>query len=419
MMDKQFTDKEYELITQLLDGELSADQATEVEQLIADNPELQLELDRQSEISSAIKKDKEAFSPPKTAKDNVFLALGIPLAVSVPTATAITSEGGNMVSLVATFVASLMTFTLFYGLNNVEHDSAPLKKNIPIVSSYDMANNDNVIILDDADKSKSEMPKVEKSASINAAHNSISTNANSINDSKKNTFAENITENANLSENIISKNTPERRELAKTWTVKLINSDDNSSIGARGNIFLQGNELTPNNTILTRDYLTVIRTIAGSNNLNSGSFDISFLTNYIVRDVRGIMSAGLSWYDVNSAVQLRNPVFFGGGIEYTPTFMELFANEYFDTFANGQLFIGKTPSYKLEAGLSTNLGGLVKFPIVIGYSKTYVRDYQFIQLESNENFFIGTDRKSTRLNFQSQYDLVCRLLLEKKKNKNK
>ena len=390
-MDKQFTDKEYELITQLLDGELSADQATEVEQLIADNPELQLELDRQSEISSAIKKDKEAFSPPKTAKDNVFLALGIPLAVSVPTATAITSEGGNMVSLVATFVASLMTFTLFYGLNNVEHDSAPLKKNIPIVSSYDMANNDNVIILDDADKSKSEMPKVEKSASINAAHNSISTNANSINDSKKNTFAENITENANLSENIISKNTPERRELAKTWTVKLINSDDNSSIGARGNIFLQGNELTPNNTILTRDYLTVIRTIAGSNNLNSGSFDISFLTNYIVRDVRGIMSAGLSWYDVNSAVQLRNPVFFGGGIEYTPTFMELFANEYFDTFANGQLFIGKTPSYKLEAGLSTNLGGLVKFPIVIGYSKTYVRDYQFIQLESNENFFIGTE----------------------------
>lgn len=390
-MDKQFTDKEYELITQLLDGELSADQATEVEQLIADNPELQLELDRQSEISSAIKKDKEAFSPPKTAKDNVFLALGIPLAVSVPTATAITSEGGNMVSLVATFVASLMTFTLFYGLNNVEHDSAPLKKNIPIVSSYDMANNNNVIILDDADKSKSEMPKVEKSASINATHNSISTNANSINDSKKNTFAENITENANLSENIISKNTPERRELAKTWTVKLINSDDNSSIGARGNIFLQGNELTPNNTILTRDYLTVIRTIAGSNNLNSGSFDISFLTNYIVRDVRGIMSAGLSWYDVNSAVQLRNPVFFGGGIEYTPTFMELFANEYFDTFANGQLFIGKTPSYKLEAGLSTNLGGLVKFPIVIGYSKTYVRDYQFIQLESNENFFIGTE----------------------------
>ncbi|TNE32700.1 hypothetical protein EP342_04685 [bacterium] len=391
MMDKQFTDKEYELITQLLDGELSADQATEVEQLIADNPELQLELDRQSEISSAIKKDKEAFSPPKTAKDNVFLALGIPLAVSVPTATAITSEGGNMVSLVATFVASLMTFTLFYGLNNVEHDSAPLKKNIPIVSSYDMDNNNNVIILDDADKSKSEMPKVEKSASINATHNSISTNANSINDSKKNTIAENITENTNLSENIISKNTPERRELAKTWTVKLINSDDNSSIGARGNIFLQGNELTPNNTILTRDYLTVIRTIAGSNNLNSGSFDISFLTNYIVRDVRGIMSAGLSWYDVNSAVQLRNPVFFGGGIEYTPTFMELFANEYFDTFANGQLFIGKTPSYKLEAGLSTNLGGLVKFPIVIGYSKTYVRDYQFIQLESNENFFIGTE----------------------------
>lgn len=390
-MDKQFTDKEYELITQLLDGELSADQATEVEQLIADNPELQLELDRQSEISSAIKKDKEAFSPPKTAKDNVFLALGIPLAVSVPTATAITSEGGNMVSLVATFVASLMTFTLFYGLNNVEHDSAPLKKNIPIVSSYDMANNNNVIILDDANESKSEMPKVEKSASINATHHSISTNANSINDSKKNTIAENIEENANLSENIISKNTPERRELAKTWTVKLINSDDNSSIGARGNIFLQGNELTPNNTILTRDYLTVIRTIAGSNNLNSGSFDISFLTNYIVRDVRGIMSAGLSWYDVNSAVQLRNPVFFGGGIEYTPTFMELFANEYFDTFANGQLFIGKTPSYKLEAGLSTNLGGLVKFPIVIGYSKTYVRDYQFIQLESNENFFIGTE----------------------------
>lgn len=391
-MDKQFTDKDYELITQLLDGELSGEQAAEVEQLISENPELQLEMDRQAEISRAIQNDTESFVPPRTAKDNIFLALGIPLAVSAPTVATISSEGGNLVSLVAAFAATLMTFTMFYGLNSTDEKSTPINSNIPIVSSVETAHNNNIIILD-------------KAAAADNAHNSLA-NKNTVADntiinttppainrvikSSSNNSINNLNTSANLSDNISENTTTERKIINQSWSANIITSKNNS-FSPNGNIFLQGNELTPNNTILTRDYLTVIRTISGSKNLNSGSFDISFLTNYIVRDVRGIMSAGLSWYDVNSAVQLRNPVFFGGGIEYTPTFMELFANEYFDTFANGQLFIGKTPSYKLEAGLSTNLGGLVNFPIVIGYSKTYVRDYQFIQLESNENFFIGTE----------------------------
>lgn len=137
--------------------------------------------------------------------------------------------------------------------------------------------------------------------------------------------------------------------------------------------------------------MTIIRTKATSNNLNSGLFDVSFLTNYFTTDMRGIISAGLSWYDQNSNTNLKNPIFVGGGIEYTPTFTNLLANSYFDTFVNGQVLLGSNPSYRMEAGLTTTFGGLTNFPIVIGYSRNYVRDYKFIQQELNEGLFIGTE----------------------------
>jgi hypothetical protein len=81
----------------------------------------------------------------------------------------------------------------------------------------------------------------------------------------------------------------------------------------------------------------------------------------------------------------------GGGIEYTPTFTSLLANGYFDTFINGQMLLGSNPSYKMEVGLSTTLGGMTNFPIVIGYSRNYIRDYQFIQQQLNEGLFVGTE----------------------------
>lgn len=149
--------------------------------------------------------------------------------------------------------------------------------------------------------------------------------------------------------------------------------------------------LETNGLAYTRDFLTVIRTKAGSGNLNNGQLDVSFLTNYFTADVRGIVSAGLSWYDQNSNADMRNPIYLGGGLEYTPTFTTVLDNGYYETFINGQIFIGSLPSYKLEAGLTSTLGGLTNFPIVFGYSKTYVRDYQFIRQESNEGFFIGTE----------------------------
>ncbi|MEZ4725494.1 MAG: hypothetical protein R2863_12640, partial [Candidatus Kapaibacterium sp.] len=114
------TNNDLELITQLLDGELSSEQAAEVTKMIESSPEMQAEMDRLTEISDAIRKDDEQFVPPKKAKDNVFLALGIPLAVSAPSLTSMSTEIANIVSMVAAVSASLLTFTMFYSLNDVD-----------------------------------------------------------------------------------------------------------------------------------------------------------------------------------------------------------------------------------------------------------------------------------------------------------
>jgi hypothetical protein len=393
-MDKQFANSEYELITQLLDGELSDVQAAEVRQMIAQNPELQLEFDQQSEIRNAVQKDRTAFVPPRSAKDNVFLALGIPLAVGAPAATTIVREGGNLVPIISALAASVMTFSLHYGLNsNIGQKSTPAKNNIPVVSSFETAKHNNLIILDES-KEVAETTTTNSGEAINQAlDKNIAPNVSNSDVTTNSTIAsqtEPIATNLNQDEEILAQSPNERVQLLQTWGANIITSK-NKAFNPSSNIFLQGNELTPTEAKIVRDYLTVIRTTAGSSNLNNGSLDVSFLTNYIFQDVRGIMSAGLSWYDNNSATQLRNPVFLGGGLEYTPTFTKLLSNEYFDTFVNGQLFIGKTPSYKLGAGLSTHLGGLMNMPLVIGYYKTYTRDYQFIQLESGDGFFLGTE----------------------------
>lgn len=396
-MDKQFLDNGYELITQLLDGELTDVQAAEVRQMIADSPELQLEFEQQSEIKNAIKKDKTAFVPPRSAKDNVLLALGIPLAVGTPVATAVVREGGNLIPILSAVAASLMTFSLFYGLNsNIGKDNSPVGDKVSQVSTLNMAKRHNVIILDE-NLNKSD------NSSDNTARNSVSkANVPLVSSTEKvqprvaKHNAELIANNVNSelvpnNDNNATQQAPtERIQLLETWNANIITSK-NKAFKPNSNIFLSGNKLTPTEMKIVRDYLTVIRTSAGSNNLNSGTLDVSFLTNYLFQDIRGIMSAGLSWYDNNSSVQLKNPIFLGGGLEYTPTFTTLLSNEYYDTFVNGQLFIGKTPSYKLGAGISTYLGGLMNNPIVIGYYKSYTRDYQFIQLEATDGFFLGTE----------------------------
>ncbi|MCB0702941.1 MAG: hypothetical protein KDC55_09570, partial [Ignavibacteriae bacterium] len=55
------TNNDLELITQLLDGELSSEQAAEVTKMIESSPEMQAEMDRLTEISDAIRKDDEQF----------------------------------------------------------------------------------------------------------------------------------------------------------------------------------------------------------------------------------------------------------------------------------------------------------------------------------------------------------------------
>ena len=418
------TNNDFELITQLLDGELSSEQAAEVTKMIESNPEMQAEMDRQSEISNAILKDDEEFVPPKKAKDNIFLALGIPLAVSAPSLSTMSSEIGNLVSVAAAVTASLLTFTMFYSLNNVDSSKVAANKNVPIVSSYEKAKDNNIIIKEDkislevdnnlatnqADNSNTNTKttpiitprnnnarsatRSANSTSSNSAYSSINS-ANSINSlaANNNTIVNerNADESINTTtnKNLIPETSP-RKDLVTAWNANIITTRK-TGLQTNNSIFLEGNALTTNGLTYTRDYLTIIRTKATSSNLNSGQFDVSFLTNYFTKDVRGIISAGLSWYDQNSNANLRNPIFVGGGIEYTPTFTSLLANGYFDTFINGQILLGSNPSYKMEVGLSTTLGGMTNFPIVIGYSRNYIRDYQFIQQQLNEGLFVGTE----------------------------
>lgn len=429
-MNEQLPNNNFELITQLLDGELSSEQEAAVNQMISEDPAMQAELDRQTEISNAIKNDDEEILPPLIAKDNVFLALGIPLAVGAPTVARFASETGNWVSMVAAFAATVLTVTMFASLNNVDDKAATTKNSsIPVVSSYERANQNNVEVIEDNNKVQNEenvandnsnngsdknlnsqsnnnqntkqntnlSSNKSQTTSNNSNRNSADrNNSNTINSNQNNIVIDNsnTTINANASDNISPNEaqnlTLESKENVSSWSAKIV-TNRNNGLNTNQSIFLEGNQLANNGLSYTRDYLTIIRTKAGSDNLNTGQFDVSFLTNYFMKDVRGIMSAGLSWYDQNSNADMRNPIYLGGGLEYTPSFTVLLDNSVFNTFMNGQLFVGRTPSYKLEAGITTTLGELTNFPIVVGYSKTYVRDYQFIRQETNEGFFLGTE----------------------------
>jgi hypothetical protein len=401
------TNNDFELITQLLDGELSSEQAAEVTKMIESNPEMQAEMDRLTEISAAIRNDDEQFVPPKKAKDNVFLALGIPLAVSAPSLTSMSSEIANLISIGAAFTASLLTFTMFYSLNDVDTNKA--NTNVPIVSSYHKAENNNIIIENEpksieiednfAGTSNQNISSINSNPdravnrSITSANNSNNTiQERDLTNSRYVAINESIErENTSSSKSeSIALNTNSKKELTTAWEANIITTRK-TGLQTNNSIFLEGNKLNSNGVVYTRDYLTIIRTKASSGNFNTGLFDVSFLTNYFTTDVRGIISAGISWYDQNSNPDLRNPVFVGGGIEYTPTFTSLLANGYFDSFINGQLFLGSNPSYKMEIGLTTTFGGMTNFPIVIGYSRNYIRDYQFIRQELNEGLFVGTE----------------------------
>ncbi len=425
------TNNDFELITQLLDGELSSEQAAEVTKMIESSPEMQAEMDRLTEISDAIRNDDEEFVPPKKAKDNVFLALGIPLAVSAPSLTSMSSEIANIVSMAAAVSASLLTFTMFYSLNDVDSTQVKDNKNIPIVSSYEKAKDNNIIIEDETkalevddnlatnqadntnttpnanpiitSRNNNTSRATRSTNNSNSNRNTRSTNSINTNSSNANSFnslesndniatnkrIENESINTSTNENLIPE-TNTRKDLVTAWNANIITTRK-TGLQTNNSIFLEGNPINTKGLTYTRDYLTIIRTKATSNNLNSGMFDVSFLTNYFTTDVRGIISAGLSWYDQSANPNLKNPIFVGGGIEYTPTFTNLLANRYFDTFINGQLLLGSNPSYRMETGIATTFGGITNFPIVIGYTRNYIRDYQFIQQEMNEGLFIGTE----------------------------
>ncbi len=417
--------KDFELITQYIDGELSQSQMLEVDKMMQSSPELQAEFDKQLEISKSIDDDDETFVPPPSAKDNVFLALGIPLAASAPTLTKLVTESAaNWVSIAAAVVASVATFTVYSSLNSDSEARNNVNSNIPIVKSYEVAANNNIIVSDEAISENAEI-LADNSAEIidtdldnninnNASTTSNNSQSNANNNSNIVSNAANETDsNIDNNESLASNLSDEDLDNISQSDNQNINSNISDNLGRNNNNvapwdadfayqnnqfngFGRGMMLTENNNFkvnrsYTRDYLTVIRTKASTNSNNNGQLDVSFLTNYFTTDLRGMFSAGMSYYGTNYGADLRNPFFLGGGVEYTPTFSKIFANSYFDTFVNGQIFLGQSPSYKMEAGLTTTLGGLSRFPIVFGYSQTIVRDYQFIGQQSQGGIFIGTE----------------------------
>ena len=410
--------KDFELITQYIDGELTESQMLEVDEMLKNSPELQSEFDKQLEISKSIEDDDETFVPPPSAKDNVFLALGIPLAASAPTVTKLLTESAaNWISVAAAVVASVATFTMYSSLNSDSDASNSAKDNIPIVKSYEAASNNNIIISEEAINENAEIldgNTAELTENISEENISNSTSVRNSNRVSSDSD-DNITSNGvdrvenNMTSTISEENLANSTDVDNTE----INANESENLGNGNNLvepwnadfayqnnefngFARGMMLTANNNFnvnrsYTREYLTVIRTKASTNADNNGQLDVSFLTNYFTTDLRGMFSAGMSYYGTNYNSDLRNPFFLGGGVEYTPTFTKIFANSYFDTFVNGQIFLGQSPSYKMEAGITTTFGGLTRFPIVFGYSQTIVRDYQFIGQQNQSGIFIGTE----------------------------
>ncbi len=417
--------KDFELITQYIDGELTESQMLEVDKMLKDSPDLKAEFDKQLEISKSIEDDDETLVPPPSAKDNVFLALGIPLAASAPTLTKLIIESAvNWISVAAAVVASVATFVMYSSLNSDSEATIKVNDNIPIVKSYEVAANNNIIVTEEATDGNEEI-LVDNSVDVNDSDNNLNNNSSNSSDNYQNNYnssinadrdnsddvVSNASDDTDGDENFISNLSDNESEISNETDLNNSNlSDDfgrkNSLIepwnadfayqNTKFNGFARGMMLTENNNFkvnnsYTRDYLTVIRTKASTNADNNGQLDVSFLTNYFTTDLRGMFSAGMSYYGTNYTSDLRNPFFLGGGVEYTPTFTKILANSYFDTFVNGQIFLGQSPSYKIEAGLTTTFGGLTRFPIVFGYSQTIVRDYQFIGQQNQSGIFLGTE----------------------------
>ena len=221
--------KDFELITQYIDGELTESQMLEVDEMLKNSPELQAEFDKQLEISKSIEDDDETFVPPPSAKDNVFLALGIPLAASAPTVTKLLTESAaNWISVAAAVVASVATFTMYSSLNSDSDASNSVKDNIPIVKSYEVASNNNIIVSKEAINENTEI--------LDGSAAELTENASEVNSS--NSLAlQNVNSASFYSDANITSNGVDRAENNMTSTISeenLANSSDvdNTEINA-------------------------------------------------------------------------------------------------------------------------------------------------------------------------------------------
>lgn len=107
-----------ELLTMLLDGELSGEQETQIYSALAEDPELQAQLEHQLAIKEVVKSDTEAFTPPLEATFNIFNKLGYAVPAGIPAMKSIWNKLFNRKVAVTTALLLLSTFTVTSILTN-------------------------------------------------------------------------------------------------------------------------------------------------------------------------------------------------------------------------------------------------------------------------------------------------------------
>jgi hypothetical protein len=171
-----------ELLTMLLDGELDAANEAELFRSLADNPELQQQMEYQLAMKEAVKNDTEAFTPPIDTTTGLFNKLGYAVPAGIPAVSAFWNSIFNR-RAVATAALLLVGALSVTGIVLTNNDSdVASNRNISIVDTESGNNLDNNELLavnhvDNGNTSltdKSKVPVVKSSsAKVEKSENKV------------------------------------------------------------------------------------------------------------------------------------------------------------------------------------------------------------------------------------------------------
>jgi hypothetical protein len=150
---ENYTENSSELLHQMFDGELSPEMDEKLFSDLAQNPEMQTELNDMLKIRETISKDYEAFTPKEESKEAIFAALGFSKIAAEVAATSVGAGAGVGAGFIAkawlpisaSIVASVVTALIVVGVYENKDVKPSLQKDItskiqvPISSSSEVA----------------------------------------------------------------------------------------------------------------------------------------------------------------------------------------------------------------------------------------------------------------------------------------